>query len=43
MPRLPQLSATELLKQLLEIDPSIECRAGRGSHLYQLKRIVDGT
>jgi predicted RNA binding protein YcfA (HicA-like mRNA interferase family) len=42
MPRLPQLSATELLKRLTEIDPSIECRSGRGSHLFQLKRVVGG-
>ncbi len=26
----------------MEIDPSIECRSGRGSHLFQLKRMVNG-
>lgn len=42
MPRLPQLSAIELVKLLRKIDPLIEIRQGRGSHVFQLRRDIDG-
>ena len=42
MPRLPQLSARELIKFLHKYDSSIECRPGKGSHLAQFVRVVNG-
>jgi len=42
MSRLPQISAQQLVKLLHKLDPSIETRSGRGSHLVQLKRVVNG-